>query len=160
MRQLALTHLSDVFAIDNDLTPIRLEKSDGKRESNCLSRAAWPKNRECFALFHTKGNAIEYCSLIERFVDIDEFDEIGHVGIVDSVNHESHSLPFVAYPADGTTAGFRPGTGLGCGCRRWCALHVSRSTESGADHRIRGGSGQRPRCAHGTKSAIRSKPMG
>src|SRR5438477_42040 len=84
-----------VFAINNDPAPVRLEKSDGKRESNRLSRAARPKDCERLALFHTKGNAVEHFSIIKRLVDIDEFDEIGHEGIVDSVNHENHSIPVI-----------------------------------------------------------------
>ena len=111
--EFALIHFSNVVAIDNDSSAVRLEETDGQRQRDRFSNPARPQNGKCLAFFNAKGNAIQYLRFSKRFLDIDEFDEIGHRAIVDSLNYESHSLPFPAIATDHAGCGFGPGTRLG-----------------------------------------------
>ena len=58
MCEFALIHVSDVLAIDNDLSAIRLEETDGKRQRYRFSSTARPQNGKCLAVSDPKRNTI------------------------------------------------------------------------------------------------------
>src|SRR6266567_3306551 len=80
--------------------------------------------------------------------------------IVESENHESHSLSCDLSSTVRRTGRYSSGIGLGSRRGGRCPVHVSGPAKSRKDDRVRSGPCKRARRADGPRGEIRAEPMG